>query len=79
MEELEKYELINSAESVEALKEAITKIGDIKIRKGDVWSSETMCEGIDNILLSKSPFNRVTRQYGIRQQLMYLMHYGFID
>lgn len=79
MTELEKYELINSCESVAELETAIHKMGDITIRKGDVWTADTMCERIQNILQSKSPFNRVTRVYGIRQQLMYLMHYNFID
>ncbi len=75
MTELEKYELINSSETIEQLKEAIIKIGDIQISNGNIWSSEKMNLRIDSVI-NGQPYNMVTRNYGIRKQLLYLNHYG---
>ena len=72
--ELQKYQLINSSSNIEELKNNITTIGDITISNGDIWSSEKMNEGVDLIVKGYMPFNRVTRNYGIRQQLIYLIH-----
>ncbi len=83
MDELEKYKLINQAHNVTQLKEAITSIGDITISSGEVWSSELMCKQVDRILEVKDrdsyTFNMVSRCYNIRQQLIYLITYDFLD
>lgn len=77
MTELEKYELVNKAESMQQLEEAITKIGDSGLIMGrnkpfkteqQVAAVQAICNGY--------PANLLTRQYGIRQQMLYLMHYG---
>lgn len=82
MTDFEKFELINSTESLEALKEAIIKIGGLKAEiqgRTRVWPVSRILEGIET---AKNYFNgtsypyglnSVTRNFGIRQQLLYLL------
>lgn len=76
MNELQKYQLINSCESVSDLKAATYSIGDIIISSGKNWTPKLMCEYIDGIVRGDFEYNMATRKYGIRQQLMYLIYYG---
>lgn len=72
MTDLEMWEAVNASKTVEELKEAISNYGSITISNGEVWNSEFMNLGIDLICLEQAPYNRVTRKFGIRQQLYFL-------
>jgi hypothetical protein len=74
MEELEKWRLINSSTTINELKDAITKIGNIKISNGGELTSKFINNNIDLIHKGNVNFRLVTRNYGIRQQLLYLIH-----
>ena len=73
MTELEKYEKVNKCKDIESLKNVITEIGDITISSGEIWSSEKMNRHVDTIESTNSYYTLVTRNYGIRQQLYFLM------
>jgi hypothetical protein len=73
MTELEMWEAVNASKTVEELKEAITKYGNITISTGEVWTPEFMNSGIDLIVANLAYYNRVTRKFGIRQQLYFLL------
>lgn len=71
MNEEEKWRLVNQSKTVEDLKKAVKKIGYIEISSGKVWSSKFMCEQIDRALRGED-LRLLTRNYGIRQQLVYI-------
>jgi len=73
MTELEMWEAVNASKTVEELKEVITKYGNITISTGEVWSSEFMNLGVDLIVANLAYYRRVTRKFGIRQQLYFLL------
>lgn len=78
MDELEKYKLINKAETIEELKEAMEAIsekGMIKGRRKSYMANE-MIAMVDFIYNDNYPLNFLTRNYGIRQQMLYLLHYN---
>lgn len=76
---LECYNKVNKAETIGELKQAIIfiseKNGDIPGRK-KYWSLDSQLKGIDAILAGYS-MNVLTRSFGIRQQMMYIMHYNY--
>ncbi len=76
MEELLKWQLINSAETIEDLKKAITSIAEdgIIVGRRKNFTLKNQLLAVDAIL-EGYPFNFLTRNYGIRQQMMYLMFY----
>jgi len=80
--ELQKFELINAAETTSELKEAIIKIADtngyIKGRNKS-WEANQQSNQVDFIICGIMPFNALTRSYGIRQQMLYLMHYSKVS
>jgi hypothetical protein len=73
MKELEMWQAVNASLTVEQLKKAITEYGDIEISSGEIWSAEQMNLGIDLIVNNQAAWNRVTRKFGIRQQLYFLL------
>jgi hypothetical protein len=79
MTELEKYEFVNKCETAEELSEAILKIGGeediIKGRTRD-FSAKKMAKNVQ-IFIDTFPENHriLTREYGIRQQAMYIHFY----
>lgn len=78
MEELEKWVLVNKAETVEELQEALIAIaenGKIQGRQRE-WDAEQQAKFVRDIYNGFRPFNNLTRSYGIRQQVMYLMYYA---
>lgn len=79
MTELEKYQLINSAESTEMLATAIRDIansdGNIQGRQRP-WLAKGQIDYLYCFMKNECTANRLTRSYGIRQQAMYLKHYG---
>ena len=78
MDELEKYKLINKAETIEELKEAIKAISEKGMNKGrsKSYMSDKMIAMVDFIYNDNYPLNFLTRNYGIRQQMLYLLHYN---
>ncbi len=88
MDELTKWELINSSEKIESLQEAILKIGAennglIKGRSKE-WDAELQAMYVKYVVEDSYPLieqsiigtNLLTRSYGIRQQALYLKHYN---
>jgi len=80
MTDLEKYELINSTKSVEQLMEAVSKIGPIQGSKEE-FSVENIHGSIRLIMLRPyyPYYNQLTRKFGLRQQMIYLMTYKKYD
>jgi len=78
LSELKKYELVNSCETIQNLKTLVKDFGDVVGSRNIVWSAEKTCNNIDLIVEGKLPINHVTRAYGLRQQLMYLLYYNNI-
>lgn len=80
MTDLEKYELINSTKYVSELVEAIEKIGPVKGTKRE-YSVDELKAAID--IVKQHPYypylNTLTRTYGIRQQMLYLVTYRKLD
>ena len=77
MEEIDKWKRINSVESIEDLKKAILDIAEdgIIMGKSRPWEAVKQVKGVDAIMEKDYPINVLTRSYGIRQQMMYLMYY----
>ena len=80
MNQLECYELVNKAETIEALANAILEIADketgmIKGRTNE-FNAKQMANALKFCIETHSNYNMLTREYGIRQQAMYLIHYN---
>ena len=84
MTELEKYEAVNSSNSIEELQEAIKLIGENSLEKGSIigrkrsFKVEQQCRGVELIVKEGARANICTRNYGIRQQTLYLKYYGLV-
>lgn len=72
---LSRYELVNSCETLEELKEAILyfsdDFGDIQGRDR-VFNARKMASFCEEVILKISP-NVLTRMWGIRQQAIYII------
>jgi hypothetical protein len=71
--------MVNAAETGEQLSAAILAIanqetGMIKGRSRE-FSAAKMADAVKIVLSTGRNFNLLTREYGIRQQAMYLVHY----
>lgn len=77
MTELEKYELVNSCESIKELQNAILKIGESGMIEGRkrIFDSEKMANWVPVIIKENGYPNYLTRKWGIRQQALYLREY----
>jgi hypothetical protein len=75
MTELQKYELVNQCETQAQLSDVITKFADSegmiqgRQRKFDAGK---MIIGLNYFMTDEMPANVLTREYGIRQQAIYL-------
>lgn len=80
MTELEKYEAVNKCETLEELGSLILKFADengmIKGRIKD-FNAEKMVEGLKAFINDEAVPNVLTRNYGIRQQAMYIKYYNY--
>lgn len=80
MTELEKYEAVNKCKTVEDLGSLILKFADengmIKGRIKD-FNAEKMVEGLKAFINDEAVPNVLTRNYGIRQQAMYIKYYNY--
>lgn len=76
MTELEKYEAVNSCETLEELSEAILSLGDARgfiEGRAKLFSAERMASQC--LRYKNLPKEMLTRKYGIRQQAMYILHH----
>ena len=77
MEELEKFKMVNESETLEQLSKTIIAIADEKGQiqgKEKKFNAEKMahcCARYNNVLK-----NSLTRNYGIRQQALYITKYS---
>ena len=78
MTELEKYELVNSCETIKELQDAILKIGESGMIEGreKIFDSEKMAAWVPFIVKENYYPNSLTRKWGIRQQALYLREYS---
>jgi hypothetical protein len=78
MEELEKYELINKCETDNELAQAILLLSDkegmVKGRN-KAFAAEKMAGSCHLVINKNYPPNLLTREYGIRQQALYIKYY----
>lgn len=78
MNKLEKYELVNSCETIEELENAIKSFADKdgliqgRTRK---FNANQMAECVSVVVRGLGPINTLTRELGIRQQALYLRFY----
>lgn len=78
MTELEKYQAVNQCETAEELGNVISKLADSEGKiQGRVkeFDSITMLIGLEMYMEDRMYPNILTREYGIRQQAMYLKYY----
>ena len=83
MTDLEKYEKVNSCETVEELEQAIIEIGkelnNTILGRKYCFDSKRMASRCKDVFDGKLNPEVLTRNYGIRQQMFYLIHYKEID
>ncbi len=77
MIELEKYELVNKCETAEELSEVILKISDNAVIKGrrKSFDADKMARRVFQVVNENLIPHCLTRQYGIRQQALYIKFY----
>ena len=80
MSDLEKYELVNTAESIIQLEQAILSLADEDgmIRgRTQKFDAAWMASKVKEIVIDEgwSNPNNLTREFGIRQQALYLRYY----
>lgn len=76
MTELEKFKLVNACETLEELAQAIEAISDengMIQGRTKYFNAERMASHCMNFRLR--PANTLTREYGIRQQGLYILYY----
>lgn len=79
MEEVEKWKLVNGCQTKKELLDAVDTICDGSIiigNTGKPYDADKIKRSIMAVMSNKAFANVVTRAYGIRQQVLYLMHYG---
>lgn len=81
MSEEEKWKRVNSAETIEDLKQAILDIAEngIIVGKTRDWDANKQVKAAQLIWDRASIPNTLTRSYGIRQQMLYLLYYNAIE
>jgi hypothetical protein len=80
MTDLEKYELVNKCETSEELSDAIIKISNPKtgLISGRIrmFIADQMANYCDLVINGNSSPNLLTREFGIRQQALYIKYYS---
>lgn len=79
--ELEKWQKVNSAETKEQLFEAVDFIcanepNGLIGTTGKLFTADKLKRSINAVITGRFNANVVTRKYGLRQQVLYLMYYG---
>ncbi|MGV8961874.1 MAG: hypothetical protein ACOH2V_00630 [Candidatus Saccharimonadaceae bacterium] len=79
MTDLEKFELVNKCDSSKELSEAILSIADPKtgLIKGRTraFDATRMANFVEGVVRRQTEANVLTREFGIRQQALYLAYY----
>lgn len=75
MEDLERYQKINSTETREELFQTIADIAD---ENGNVCGLpvESLIINVNQYFKGMAPADVIPKEFGVRQQAMYLMFYG---
>jgi hypothetical protein len=80
MEELEKYQLINKCETDNELADAIIAISNPEtnmiLGRTKVFDAMKMAENCHLVIKRDFPPNLLTREFGIRQQALYIKYYN---
>ena len=75
MTDLEKFQAVNACETPEQLAKVVlsfaTPEGLIKGRSR-MFDAQRMADNVHNVIMSIVPPNTLTREFGIRQQALYL-------
>ena len=78
MTDLEKFQLINACETAEELTHAVRRLADPEtgMIKGRVkeFDSQRMAGYVTFVVNEGAPANLLTREFGIRQQALYLRY-----
>lgn len=78
MTDLEKFQAVNVCETTEALKKAIISFadsnGEIQGRR-KTFNADRMANKVDGVVNKQLSPNNLTREFGIRQQALYLSYY----
>lgn len=77
-QELERFQRVNSCETIAEIKQCILDFADehgFIQGRSRIFSAEKMASYVDGIYNGDYPSNLITREYGLRQQLLYLIHY----
>ena len=77
MTELEKFQTINQCETEGKLSLAILKISEDGMIQGRklLFEARKMSIRVAEVIAGRMPVNVLTREFGIRQQAIYLMYY----
>ena len=80
MEELEKYELVNKCETSDQLAEVIIQLSDPETGlipgRTNIFDGHKMAENCHSVIKRGHSPNLLTREYGIRQQALYIRYYN---
>lgn len=78
MTDLEKFQLINLCETAEKLSESIKRIADPETGKikgrAKEFDAQRMAGYVTFVINEGAPANLLTREFGIRQQALYLKY-----
>lgn len=77
MTNLEMYDLVNKCETTEQLSNAILTIAEDDMIKGrsKSFDAEKMANNVSRVVKGELIPNVLTREFGIRQQALYLQYY----
>lgn len=73
----EKFELVHKCETAEELSSAVLQCAENDIIQGmnREFEASRMADNVSNAINGHVPFTRLTRNYGIRQQAIYIAYY----
>lgn len=77
MTDLEKFQLINKCDTAEELSAAILTIAENGIIQGRVleFKASHLAAHVQGVIAGEVIPNALTREFGIRQQALYIMYY----
>lgn len=76
--DLEKFQKVNSCETIKELEETILSFAFNGLIQGRTRSfdAKRMAENVAGVVNEQLPANLLTREFGIRQQALYLAYYN---
>lgn len=77
MEDLNKFRIINDSETAEELAAGILLIAENGVIMGrtKAFKAEKMSSYVEKVVKGELPPNVLTREFGIRQQALYIAYY----